>query len=114
MASSDPVGDMICMIKNAIQRRRRRVAVPHSRLKEGVAKTLKAEGYIEDVQVVQDEKIKVLKTLHLFMKYDVDGVPIITQIRRMSKPGCRVFRGRRPRATRRRRRSARRPSPASS
>ena len=47
MPSSDPVGDMLAMIKNAYGRRHKRVSLPHSRLKEGVAKVLRSEGYLE-------------------------------------------------------------------
>ena len=93
MPSSDPVGDMICMIKNAHGRRHRRVSLPHSRLKEGVAKVLRSEGYIEDVKVTQDEKRTFVRTLHLFLKYDSDGGALITDIKRVSTPGCRIFRG---------------------
>ena len=93
MPSSDPVGDMIAMIKNAKGRRHKRLSLPHSRLKEGVAKVLRSEGYLEDVKVTVDDKRAYLKTLHLFMKYDTDGVAVITEIKRVSKPGCRVFRG---------------------
>lgn len=93
MPSSDPVGDMIAMIKNAKGRHHRRLALPHSRLKEGVANVLRSEGYLEDVKVTVDEQRKFLKTLHLFMKYDTDGAAVITEIKRVSKPGCRVFRG---------------------
>ena len=62
MASSDPVGDMLAMIKNAYGRRHKRVSLPHSILKEGVAKVLRSEGYLEDVKAVQDEKKKERKT----------------------------------------------------
>ena len=91
--SSDPVGDMIAMIKNAQHRRHRRLACPHSRLKEGVAEVLKKEGYITDVKVVADDKKAFLKSLHVFLKYGEDGRGVITEIRRVSKPGCRIFRG---------------------
>ena len=91
--SSDPVGDMIAMIKNAQHRRHRRMALPHSRLKEGVAEVLKKEGYITDVKVVADDKKAFLKSLHVFLKYGEDGRGVITEIKRVSKPGCRIFRG---------------------
>jgi small subunit ribosomal protein S8 len=91
MPSSDPVGDMIAMIKNANGRRHRRVMLPHSRVKEGVAKVLQAEGYLEDVKVTTDEKKKERRTLHLYLKYG-DGGPVITEITRVSTPGRRVFR----------------------
>ena len=93
MASSDPTGDMICMIKNACGRRHPRLQLPHSIFKEGVAKVLKAEGYIEDLRVVEDEECPAKKTLHLYLKYDVEGKPVVTDIKRVSKPGCRRFEG---------------------
>src|SRR3954468_15885994 len=93
MASSDPVGDMLAMIKNAYGRRHKRLSLLHSRLKEGVAKVLRSEGYIEDVKSIQDEKRKEIKTLHLYLKYDATGVSVISEIKRVSKPGCRIFQG---------------------
>jgi small subunit ribosomal protein S8 len=93
MPSSDPVGDMLAMIKNAYGRRHKRVSLPHSRMKEGVAKVLRSEGYLEDVKMVQDEKRKELRTLHLYLKYDSDGSSVISDIKRVSKPGCRIFSG---------------------
>ena len=93
MPSSDPVGDMLAMIKNAYGRRHKRLSLPHSILKEGVAKVLRSEGYLEDVKTVQDEKKKERKTLHLYLKYDAEGSSVISEIKRVSKPGCRIFRG---------------------
>ena len=93
MPSSDPVGDMLAMIKNAYGRRHKRVSLPHSRLKEGVAKVLRSEGYLEDVKTVADEKAAHLKYLHLYLKYDAEGASVISDIKRVSKPGCRIFRG---------------------
>ena len=93
MPSSDPVGDMLAMVKNAYGRRHKRVSLAHSRMKEGVAKVLRSEGYLEDVKVVQDEKRKELRTLHLYLKYDSDGSSVISDIKRVSKPGCRIFSG---------------------
>jgi small subunit ribosomal protein S8 len=93
MASSDPVGDMLAMIKNAYGRRHKRISLPHSILKEGVAKVLRSEGYLEDVKSVQDEKRKEVKVLHLYLKYGSTGESVISEIKRVSKPGCRIFRG---------------------
>ncbi len=93
MPSSDPVGDMLAMIKNAYGRRHKRVSLPHSILKEGVAKVLRSEGYLEDVKVVDDEKKQERKSLHLYLKYGADGSSVISEIKRVSKPGCRIFRG---------------------
>ena len=93
MPSSDPVGDMLAMIKNAYGRRHKRVSLAHSNLKEGVAKVLRSEGYLEDVKVVQDEKRAEIKLLHLYLKYGATGESVISDIKRVSKPGCRIFRG---------------------
>lgn len=93
MASSDPLGDMIAMIKNASTRRHRRIALPHARLKEGLIKVLISEGYLEDLKVIPEEKRPQIKTLHVYLKYDSEGEPAITEIRRVSKPGRRIFRG---------------------
>jgi len=90
MASSDPVGDMIAMIKNANARRHRRVALRHSRMKEGIVRVLQAEGYLEDVRVVEEGGARFL---HLYLKYDSEGRPVLTDLRRVSRPGCRIFRG---------------------
>lgn len=93
MASSDPVGDMLAIIKNANQRRHPKAAVPHSKLKEGVAQVLKAEGYLSDVKVVADEKRPYRKTMWLYLKYDAENRRVLTDIKRVSSPGRRIFRG---------------------
>ncbi|HTF56463.1 MAG TPA: 30S ribosomal protein S8 [Planctomycetota bacterium] len=93
MASSDPVGDMIAMIKNANQRRHPKLGVPHSKLKEGVAQVLKSEGYLSDVKVIEDEKKPYRKTMWLFLKYDPENRRVLTDIKRVSTPGRRIFRG---------------------
>lgn len=90
MASSDPVGDMIAMIKNANARRHRRVSVRHSRMKEGICRVLREEGYLEDVRVVEEGGARYL---HIYLKYDPEGEPVLTELRRVSRPGCRIFRG---------------------
>ncbi|HEY3227071.1 MAG TPA: 30S ribosomal protein S8 [Planctomycetota bacterium] len=93
MASSDPVGDMIAIIKNANQRRHPKTSVPHSKLKEGVAQVLKSEGYLSDVKVIVDEKKPHLKVMWLYLKYDPENRRVLTDIKRVSKPGRRIFRG---------------------
>ena len=82
---------MIAMIKNANQRRHPKLGVPHSRLKEGVAQVLKAEGYLSDVKVVADEKRAFRKTMWLYLKYDTDNRRVLTDIKRVSKPGRRIY-----------------------
>src|SRR5512134_630383 len=93
MASSDPVGDMLAILKNANQRRHPKAPVPHSKMKEGVAQVLKAEGYLSDVKVVVDEKTPYRKTMWLYLKYDAENRRVLTDIKRVSSPGRRIFRG---------------------
>ena len=90
MPSTDPVADMIAIIKNAKTRRHPKAPVVHSKMKEGVAQVLKSEGYLSDVKVVPDEK-KPSKTMWLYIKYDADNQSVLTDIRRISKPGRRIF-----------------------
>ena len=91
--SSDPLGDMIAMIKNANTRGLTRVELAHSRMREGVARVLRDEGYLTDVRVVEVEaKGQKRKSLHIVLKRDADGVRVLTDVVRVSKPGRRVFR----------------------
>src|SRR5258705_13616196 len=93
MASSDPVGDMIAMIKNANQRRHPKLGVPHSKLKEGVAQVLKSEGYLSDVKVIEDEKKPYRKTMWLFLKYDPENRRDPSDTKRGSAPARGSFPG---------------------
>lgn len=91
--SSDPLGDMVAMIKNANTRRHREVAVGHSRMREALARVLASEGYIGDVKVVEAEvKGRKTKTIHILLKRDKDGKAVLGGIQRISKPGRRVYR----------------------
>lgn len=89
MTMTDPVADMLTRIRNAIQVRRKTVDVPSSKLKSGIALVLKEEGYIRDVNPEKDDQGFPLLRVHL--KYDMDGVPAITELHRYSKPGRRVY-----------------------
>lgn len=94
MSASDPVGDMFAMMKNGLQRRKPKISLSHSRMKESVCRVLKEEGYIEDVQTVEDEKLgKKGRRLHVYLRYDAEGVSVIRGLHRVSRPGCRVYRG---------------------
>jgi len=95
MSQTDPVGDMLAMFHNAALRKKPRVAVPHSRMKEGVCRVLKEEGYVQDVQVVETPSRtgKPRRALHVYLRYDGDRRPMVRGLRRVSRPGCRVFRG---------------------
>ena len=88
MSLSDPIADMLTRIRNAVRVNKNDVNVKASNICEGIAKVLKQEGYIEDFDRIDDNKQGVLR---ISLKYDVDGSPIINEIKRMSKPGRRVY-----------------------
>lgn len=83
---TDPIADMLTRIRNASQARKADLAMPHSKLKESLARLLLAEGFISGVQVVGTTK----KLLQINLKY-VDGQGVINGIRRVSKPGQRIY-----------------------
>ena len=88
MAMTDPLADMFNRISNAIRRRHATVQMPASKLKAEIARVLKKEGFIQAVDRVTEDGHPVLR-LHLH--YQEDEVPMITGIRRVSKPGKRVY-----------------------
>lgn len=85
---TDPIADMLTRIRNAVRVERPHVDMPLSRLKLGVAEVLKREGYIWDYKEVDAEPVK---HLHIELKYGPNGERVIQTIRRVSKPGRRVF-----------------------
>ncbi len=89
MSMSDPVADMLTRIRNATRNRSKSVVCLNNKVCQGVAKTLQAEGYINGFEVVEDNK---QGTIHLDLKYGPRGEVLIHEIKRMSKPGCRVYR----------------------
>jgi len=88
MNLSDPIADFLTRIRNACSAQHRTVDIPHSKMKESIAKILKAEGYVVDT-VVQGEIPKKIIRIHL--KYDTDKVSIIRGLQRISKPGLRQY-----------------------
>ena len=87
---SDPVADMLSRIRNAIRARHDRTKVPSSRLKVRVAEILKNEGYIDDFQ---ENENSGRKNLTIVLKYDRNRKSAIDGIRRVSRPGRRVYVG---------------------
>lgn len=85
--STDPIADMLTRIRNAILVQKSTVEMPHSKLKEGIAKILKENNYIDDFKV---EKGVVGKTLHITINDDSQNARI-TEIVRMSRPGRRAY-----------------------
>jgi len=88
---TDPIADMLTRIRNAAKARHPRVDLPSSKLKVQIAHLLKEEGYISTYKVVDENKIK--KTLRLFLRYTQDKRSVITDLRRVSRPGCRRYVG---------------------
>lgn len=86
----DTVGDFLTVIRNASSAHKGTCMVQWSKLKEGIAKVLKTNGYIADYRVIEEGSGK--KQLVVTIKF-VEGVPAITSIQRRSKPGCRQYAG---------------------
>lgn len=85
---TDPIADMLTRIRNALQARKEEVDIPSSKFKVRLAEILKEEGYIKGFKVIPDNKQGVLK---VFLKYGEDGEPAISGLKRVSKPGRRVY-----------------------
>lgn len=88
MSMSDPLADMLTRIRNAGMVRHESVEMPLSKIKSGVAAILKREGYIKDFQTVDDDKQGILR---VELKYDQHDGQVITGLKRVSKPGRRVY-----------------------
>jgi small subunit ribosomal protein S8 len=86
---TDPIADMLTRIRNAVSVERPHVELPASKVKRGLAEVLKREGYIWDFDEVESEPVQQLK---LDLKYGPNGERVIQRIRRISKPGRRVYR----------------------
>ncbi len=89
MSLQDPIADMLTRIRNAQAVSRKTVQMPYSSLKLAIADVLKQEGYILDCQKVE---VEGKSHLVLELKYQL-GAPVITSIKRASRPGLRVYRG---------------------
>ncbi len=88
MSVNDPIGDMLARIRNAQERGKSKVAVPHSKLRENVLNVLQGEGFIRGFAVVQQGNNKA--EIEVELKY-FDGAPVIRELHRVSKPGRRVY-----------------------
>jgi len=91
MSLTDPVADFLTRVRNAIGARHQKVDVPHSKLKLEMARILKEEGYIANFKTVEDEGRRVLR---VYLKYSPDNSSPISDLKRVSRPGCRVYVGR--------------------
>jgi len=89
--TSDPIADMLTRVRNALAARHPKVDVPASKVKVEIARILKEEGYVQAYKVAEDGPKKVIK---IYLKYSQDNAPTISHIERVSRPGCRVYVGR--------------------
>ncbi len=88
MSMTDPVADMLSRIRNAIHARHQKLDVPASKLKLEIARILKDEGYISNYKLTEEESRKVVR---VYLKYDQANGAAISNVTRISRPGCRVY-----------------------
>tara|TARA_B100001105_G_C22332640_1_gene417611 strand:+ start:111 stop:509 length:399 start_codon:yes stop_codon:yes gene_type:complete len=88
MSMTDPIADFLTRIRNGFMAEKRWVDTPSSEMKKRIAFVLKEEHYIKDfIFIFSGEK----ESIRVFLKYDVHGEPVISGLKRQSKPGCRVY-----------------------
>jgi len=85
---TDPIADMLTRIRNASRAKHEKVDIPSSKLKIEIAKILKAEGYVKNVKLVKGRRQGIIR---VYLKYTDEEMPVIQGLRRVSKPGCRVY-----------------------
>ena len=88
MSMSDPIADFLTRIRNANMAQHESVEVPASKMKNDIAEILKNEGFVRDVEYVDDNKQGIIR---VFLKYGNDGQRVISGLKRISKPGLRSY-----------------------
>lgn len=88
MVMTDPIADMLTRIRNANTVRHETVEIPASKIKREIAEILKQEGFVRDAEYVNDNKQGIIR---LFLKYGQNNERVITGLKRISKPGLRVY-----------------------
>ncbi len=88
MGMTDPIADLLTRIRNGSTRRFDAVDIPASKLKTSIAQVLKEEGYIRDFKVTPDDKQGMIR---VFLKYDPQGKAVINGLKRVSRPGRRLY-----------------------
>ena len=89
MGMTDPIADMLTRIRNALTASYNTVDIPGSREKIDIAKVLKSEGFIKNYKIMADKRQGIMR---IFFKYDEKGESVIIGLKRVSKPGCRIYR----------------------
>ncbi len=90
MSMTDPIADMLTRIRNALKATHEEVDIPCSKVKINITKIIKSEGYIRNFKIISDGPHK---NIRIYLKYDEQGIPIISGLERVSKPSCRIYRG---------------------
>jgi small subunit ribosomal protein S8 len=88
MTMTDPIADMLTRIRNANMVRHEKLELPASNVKKDIAEILKREGFVRDVEYVEDDKQGMIR---IFLKYGANNERVITGLKRISKPGLRVY-----------------------
>ncbi|MCA0989430.1 MULTISPECIES: 30S ribosomal protein S8 [Bacillales] len=88
MVMTDPIADMLTRIRNANTVRHEKLELPASNSKRNIAEILKREGFVRDVEIVEDNKQGIIR---IFLKYGSNNERVITGLKRISKPGLRVY-----------------------
>lgn len=88
MVMTDPIADLLTRIRNANMVRHEKLEIPASKLKREIADILKREGFVRDVEFVEDSKQGILR---IFLKYGANNERVITGLKKISKPGLRVY-----------------------
>ncbi|MBQ0137870.1 MAG: 30S ribosomal protein S8 [Kurthia sp.] len=88
MTMTDPIADMLTRIRNANMVRHEKLELPASNIKKEIAEILKREGFVRDVEYVEDDKQGLIR---IFLKYGQNNERVITGLKRISKPGLRVY-----------------------
>jgi small subunit ribosomal protein S8 len=91
MQITDPIADMLTRLRNGAMARHAFVVMPSSRMKESIASILKSEGFIQDFEILEDGS---RKSLRVQLRYTPERQPVLTGLKRISRPGRRVYSGR--------------------
>jgi small subunit ribosomal protein S8 len=86
----DPIADLLTRIRNASSAGHDKVDVPLSKVKEGIVNVLKEKGMVKNFRVVKDNRQGMMR---IYLKYDVNGTPVLTDLKRESRPGLRKYVG---------------------
>ncbi|HNR68364.1 MAG TPA: 30S ribosomal protein S8 [bacterium] len=90
MSKTDPIADYLTRIRNATRAKHRKVDIPASNLKKQITRILQDENYIQNFVLIEDDKQSLIR---IYLKYDQEEKSVISGIKRISKPGLRIYVG---------------------